>query len=199
MKVLQVGNYPIYLPYDKAPVPFGDPIEGVTVTSATPGVVTAPGTYVPVVNDLVSFTFLTGGSIPTGIPYATPVYVQSATQTAGLWTFTVSLTKGGGAIATSSTGASVVLHLLSGETDGVTLPFKSGGTVVVENNTGGSLTLQGAFDTGQATPGNGYNPPVGPGAYFTLAVVAAGGAAEAVLQADWIRVSTNGTLILQQN
>lgn len=199
MKVLQVGIFPIYLPYDKAPVPFGDPIEGVTATSAAPGVISTPGTYVPVVNDAVSLTFLAGGSMPTGLTYGQQYYVQSATQTAGIWTFTLSATKGGAAITTSSTGASLVLHLLSGEVDGVTLPFKSGGTVVVENNTAGSLTLQGAFDTGQATPGNGYNPPSGPGSFFTLAVVGAGGAAECVLQADWIRVSTNGTLILQQN
>lgn len=195
MQLLNVGIYPIYLPFDKAQVPFGDPIEGVTCTSATPGVVTAPGAYVPVVNDLVSFTFLAGGSIPTGIPYATPVYVQSATQTAGLWTFTVSLTKGGGAIATSSTGSLLVLHLLSGETDGVNLPFKPNNTVLVENNTGGSLTLQGSPDTNLTS----YGAPSGPSGFVTLVVVPANSRALVSLTFDWIRVSTNATLSLVQN
>lgn len=199
MKVLQVGNFPIYLPYDKAPVPFGDPIEGVTATSAAPGVISVPGTYVPLVNDAVSLTFLAGGSMPTGLTYGTTYYVQSVTQTAGIWTFTLSATKGGAAITTSTTGASLVLHLLSNEVDGVTLPFKSSATVVVENNTAGTLVLQGAFDTGQAAPGQGYNPPAGPGTWNTIVSVIAGGAAEAVLTYDWIRVSTNGPLILQQN
>jgi hypothetical protein len=199
MKVLQLGIFPIYLPYDKAPVPFGDPIEGITCTSASPGVISEPGTYVPTNGDAVSLTYLTGGSMPTGLTYGQTYYVVSATQTAGLWTFSLSATKGGSAINTTGTGSSLVLHLLSGQVDGVTLPFKSGGTVVVENNTGGPLTLQGAFDTGQATPGNGYNPPAGPGAWGPIVTVAAGGAAEAVLNYDWIRVSTNATLVLQQN
>lgn len=201
MKALQVTNLPIYLPADKAAVPFGDPINGATITLASPGVVNVPGYDNPQVNDAISFTIpVGGGTLPAAIVPGTVYYVQ-AVVSAALATFNLSATKGGAAIntATASTGV-ITAHLLSGEFYGVTLPFKSGGTVIVENNTGGSLVLQGAFDTGQAAAGtNTYNPPSGPGTYFTLATVAAGGVQEAVLQADWIRVSTAATLVLQQN
>lgn len=197
MRVLQVGTLPIYLPYDKAPVPFGDPIEGVTATAAAPGVITNPdlGGYVPVNGDAVALTFLTGGSMPGGLTYGQLYYVVSAVAATGL--FSLAATKGGAAITTTTTGASLVLHLLSGQVDGVALPFKAGGTVVVENNTGGSLTLSTAADTGQAAPGQGYNPPAGPGSFTVIATVAAGGAVEVVLNNDWVKAS--GTLILQQN
>jgi len=198
MQVLQVTNLPIYLPYDKAPLPFGDPINGVTATAAAPGVITNPDTggYTPVAGDAVSFSFTAGGSLPAPLVVGQQYFVVAPIANG---TFAVSATKGGAAITTTTTGSNITLHLLSGQVDGVNLPFKSGNSVVVENNTGGSLTLQGAFDSGQATPGNGYNPPSGPGSFFTLAVVPAGGAVVAVLQADWIRVSTAATLILQQN
>ncbi len=63
MQILNVTNLPIYLPYDKAPVPFGDPIEGITCTSAAPGVITAPG-YVPTLNDAVQLSFLAAARCP---------------------------------------------------------------------------------------------------------------------------------------
>lgn len=228
MQVLNVTNLPIYLPYDKAPVPFGDVIEGVTCTSASPGVFTAVG-YQPTNGDLVALSYTTGGALPTGIagtsgglatigqypgyqgnPYgdgtnyigkpiglaANAFYVVSASGN----TFSLSATKGGSAINTSSTGSNLVLHLLSGQLDGVTLPFKPGNTVVVRNQTGGSLVLQGAQDSGQAAAGtNTYNPPLGPGSWNTLATVAAGGSALVNLAYDWIRVSTSATLVLEQN
>lgn len=213
MRVLNLTNLPIYLPYDKAPVPFGDPIPGVTATAAAPGVFTAADTYTPANGDVIAFTFPTGGSLPApltvtptaggagpafgtpGQPYALYYVVGASGQT-----FNVSYTKGGAAITTTTTGANFVVHLMSNEVDGVTLPFKAGATVVVENNTGGALHIQGATDTGVAAPGQGYNPPAGPGAFTVFDVtIPAGGAAEVVLIADWIRVSTAATLILQQN
>lgn len=218
LSAVNVTNLPIYLPFNKAPVPFGDTIEGLTCTSAAPGVLNAAG-YVPTNGDLVAISYLTGGSFPTGLGIGTigqypsfagnasvnPVglaaaayYVVSANQATG--NFSLSLTKGGAAITTSSTGSLLVLHLLSGQVDGLPLPFKPGNTVVVENNSGGSLTLQGAADAGQATPGNGYNPPTGPGTWNTLAVVPANSVVAGVnLAYDWIRVSTSGTLSLQQS
>lgn len=217
-QALNVTNLPIYLPYNKAPVPFGDAIEGLTCTSAAPGVLNVNG-YVPTNGDLVALSYTAGGAFPTGLGIGTigqypnfagnssvnPVglaaaayYVVSANQATG--NFSLSLTKGGAAITTSSTGSNLVLHLLSGQVDGVTLPFKPGNTVVVENNTTGSLVLQGAMDAGQAAPGQGYNPPTGPGTWNTIAVVPANSVASNVqLAYDWIRVSTSGTLSLQQS
>jgi hypothetical protein len=199
MKVLQVTNLPIYLPADKAAIPFGDPLNDAAFTLASPSVVTVPG-YVPANGDAISFSVpVGGGTLPAAITAGTVYYVVGATPAAG--TFNVSATKGGAGInaAQASTGV-VTAHLLSGEFYGVTLPFKPGNTVVVENNTGGALTLQGAPDSGQAAAGtNTYNPPAGPGTFVNLVTVAAGGAAEVVLAYDWLRVSTAATLILQQN
>jgi hypothetical protein len=199
MKVLQVTNLPIYLPADKAAVPFGDPLNDFSITLASPGVASLPG-YVPVNGDALSLSIpVGGGTLPVALTVGTTYYVVGAVAATGA--FNLSATKGGAAIntATASTGV-ITAHLLSGEFYGVALPFKPGYTVVVENNTGGSLVLQGAPDTGQAAAGtNTYNPPAGPGTFVTLATVAAGGAAEVVLSFDWIRVSTAATLILQQN
>lgn len=194
MQILNVSLLPIYLPYDKAPAPFGDAIEGITCTSAAPGVITAPG-YVPTLNDAVALSYLAGGSIPTGLTAGTLYYVVSPSGD----TFSVSTTKGGSAITTSTTGASLVLHLLSGEVDGVTLPFKPTASCVVENNSGGTLILQGAPDAGVLAPGQGYNPPTGPGTWVQIVSLATGAQANVTLAYDWIRVSTSGTLTLQQN
>jgi|GEM_PF-6917135 len=125
MQILNVTNLPIYLPGDKAPLPFGDPFEDATATAASPGVFQVPGYDNPVAGDSLAFTFLAGGSIPGGINPAQTYYVVN--PTAGAGTFNVAATKGGTAINTTSTGASLVAHLLSGEVDGVTLPFKPHG------------------------------------------------------------------------
>lgn len=189
MQLLNVTNLPIYLPFDKAPLPFGDPLEGVTCTSAAPGVVTAPG-YAPTNGDAVAFSFTAGGSIPTGLTVGTQYWVVGASGN----TFNVAATKGGAAITTSSTGANLVLHMISGQVDGVTQPFKPGATAVVLNLSGGTLVLQGASDSNV-----GYGVPGGPGSYSTIVSVAAGSAALAQLSFDWIRVSTAATLVLLQN
>lgn len=212
MQVLTLSTLPIYLPYDKAPVPFGD-IVPVTVTAAAPGVVTVGDVgYVPANGDLVAFSFLAGGALPGGLSMgAIGQYGPSPTvpNTAGLaqfgyyvvnasaQTFQVSATKGGSAITTSSTGTNVVIHLLSGQVDGVTLPFKPGNSVVAENNTGGSLTISTAPDSNVAAPGQGYNPPSGPGSFTVIATIPAGGAQVVTINNDWIKAS--GTIILQQN
>jgi hypothetical protein len=189
-----VTNLPIYLPYyDKAPLPFGDPLEGATATVAAPGVFNVPGYDNPAVGDAIVFTYLAGGSMPAPLVYGTTYYVQAIVSAAAA-TFNLSATKGGAAITTTSTGASLVAHLVSNETDGVTLPFKATGTVVVENNSGGTLVLQSAPDLN-----NGVGPSQGPGTWSTLVSLVSGAQANVVLNNDWIRVSTAGTLTLQQN
>lgn len=192
MQLLSVSNLPIYLPYDTAAVPFGDPLEGITCTSASPGVITAPG-YVPKLNDAVQLSFLAGGSMPTGLTAFTTYYVVSPSTD----TFSVSATKGGSAINTSSTGASLVLHLVSQQVDGVPLPFKPGNTVLLQGAAG--LILQGANDSGVAAPGQGYNAPAGPGSFSTIATIPASGSILVTLNFDWIRISTAATAVLIQN
>lgn len=190
MKVLQVSNLPIYLPADKAAIPFGDPLADLTATIAAPGVFTAPGYGAPANGDAVSVTFTAGGSMPAPLVAGTTYFVVGA----GAGTFNLSATKGGAPITTTTTGANLVLHLLSGEFYGVTLPFKPGYTVVVENNSAGTLVLQGAPDLNP-----NFGAPQGPGAYQTLVSLLAGAQAEVVLAYDWIRVSTAGNLYLLQN
>lgn len=195
LQAINVTNLPIYLPADKAAIPFGDPLSDAAITLASPGVVTVPG-YVPVNGDQISFSIpVGGGTLPVAIVAGTTYFVVNASAAAG--TFNVSATKGGAGIntATASTGV-VTAHLLSGEVYGLVLPFKPGNTVVVENNTGGSLVLQGASDTNGANYGN----PQGPGTWNTIATVPANSVLGNVqLGYDWIRVSTAGTLSLQQS
>lgn len=195
MQLLNVTNLPIALFLDKAPIPFGDPIEGVVATIASPGVINVPGYDAPAVGDSLAFTFLAGGSMPAPLVAGTPYYVVTIVS-AALGTFNVSATKGGSAINTTSAGASVVAHLLSGQVDGVTLPFKTSNTVLVENNSGGALTLQSTNDLN-----GGVGPSQGPNtaAWATLVAVPAGGQVLAQLNNDWIRVSTAATLALIQN
>lgn len=198
MRILNVSNLPIYLPGDRAQVPFGDPIGGVTITLASPGVVTVPG-YVPTNGDAVQFVLpaVTPGTLPVAIVAATTYYVVGATPAAG--TFNVSATKGGAPIntATASTGQ-VYAVLKSGQNYGPTIPFKPGYSVIVKGTAG--LILQGANDVNYV---NGtYSPqlpPGGPGAWNTIATIPASGAIETVLNYDWIRVSTAASLYLEQN
>lgn len=194
MQALNVTNLPIYLPYDRAAIPFGDPLSDAAFTLASPSVVTVPG-YVPVNGDALAFSVSGTGVLPVAIVGGTTYYVVNANAATG--TFNVAATKGGAGInaATAST-APVTAHLISNEVDGVTQPFKTGNTVVVANLSGGSLTLQGAPDLNAAGP---YGNPGGPGSYSTIAVVGAGSIAMAQLGFDWIRVSTAATLVLLQN
>lgn len=195
MQILNVTNLPIYLPYDKAPVPFGDPLSDAAITLASPGVFSVPG-YVPTNADQIVFTVSGAGVLPAAITAGVVYFVVGAVPATGA--FNVSATKGGAAINTAQAStAPVTAHLVSNETDGVYLPFKTGYTVVVLNLSGGSLTLQGAPDSNAAV--GAYGNPGGPGAFVTLAVVAAGSAALAQLSQDWIRVSTAATLVLMQN
>jgi hypothetical protein len=143
--------------------------------------------------DAVSFSFTAGGSIPTGLTVGTTYYVVAPVVNN---TFAVSATKGGGSITTSSTGANLVAHLISGQTDGTLIPFESGASVLVVNLTAGTLVLQGAADSSTSTS---YGQPAGPGTWNTIVSVPTLSMAIATLGYDWIRVSTAGTLQLLQN
>jgi hypothetical protein len=203
------GTQPIYLPYDKAPVPFGDPLAA-TVTSANPGVFTVPG-YLPSVNDAVSFTiqgptgFLTtlAGLSTVGQP-STTYYVVSPSAD----TFSLSTAKGGTGVSIVSTmaqnGGTVIVHLLSNQVDGTTIPFKPGNTVLAMN--GGSaatlttvgtsaVTLFGASDLTTV-----YGNPIGPGTWNVIATVGFGTPQLVQLKYDWIVASgSTSSLVLLQN
>jgi hypothetical protein len=186
-----VMQYPQYLPLNTAQLPFGDPMGGVTATAAAPGVFTIPGYRNPAVNDEISFTFTAGGSMPAPLVAGTTYYVQSVTSPDVV---TLSATKGGAAITTTTTGANLVAHFLSQEAYGVRVGFKSNSPVLALNLTSSSVTLQGASDV-NATAGN----PGGPGTFSTIATIAAKSAALIQLSADWIQLSAAGTLVLLQN
>lgn len=74
----------------------------VTISVATPGVVTWPGGHGLEANSPVIFT-PTGGSLPTGLTAGTVYYVRAAGLTPT--TFTVSATPGGAGIATTGAGS----------------------------------------------------------------------------------------------
>jgi hypothetical protein len=199
MQLLNVTNLPIYLPYDKAPIPFGDPFTGISSSGAESGgdVWTVPG-YVPTAGDVVAFSTPGTGSPSLDASYTvgTSYYVVSPSTD----TFKVSATKGGSAIsATAGASTDITVHLISNQADGTVQPFKPNNSVVVVNLSGGTLVLQGAADSGQSTPGNGYAPPAGPGSWSTIVSVSTLSMALATLSYDWIRVSTSGTLQLLQN
>ena len=206
------GSQPIYLPYDKAPVPFGDPLAA-TVTSANPGVFTVPG-YLPTLNDAVSFTiqgttgFLStlAGLATVGQPSTTYYVVSPSTDT-----FELSTAKGGTAVSIVSTmaqnGGTVIVHLLSNQVDGTTIPFKPGNTVLAMNggNAGTSVsTAANAFASinlyGAADLTTVYGNPIGPGTWDLITTVAFGAPKLVTLTYDWIVASVStSTLILLQN
>ena len=206
------GSQPIYLPYDKAPVPFGDPLAA-TVTSANPGVFTVPG-YLPTLNDAVSFTvqgptgFLStlAGLATVGQPSTTYYVVSPSTDTIEL-----STAKGGTAVSIVSTmaqnGGTVIVHLLSNQVDGTTIPFKPGNTVLAMNggnagtsvstaaNAFAAITLFGAPDLTTV-----YGNPIGPGTWSVISTIAFGAPKLVTLNNDWIVASgSTSTLVLLQN
>lgn len=98
----------------------------VTISQATPGVVTWAGHGLP---NGTPVTFSTTGALPTGLTAGTTYYVVSASTD----TFSVAATPGGSAIATSSagTGTHTAVAVPVGETDYIAgyamLGVKSGG------------------------------------------------------------------------
>jgi hypothetical protein len=196
MQVLTLSlNLPIYLPYDKAPLPFGDPFSNATMTSAGPGVFTVPG-YIPTNGDAIQLSVYGGATLDTAFAVGTTYYVVAAAND----TFELSSTKGGAALNTHTTnlqtGGNLTVHLVSNQVDGTTQPFKSGASVLALNTSSTTAYLNGASDSNTSTT---YGNPTGPGAYTQLASLAAGAAAVVTLQADWINVTGATKLVLLQN
>jgi hypothetical protein len=213
------GTQPIYLPYDKAPIPFGDPLAA-TWTAATPTVVTVPG-YLPTNGDAVALSiagtsgFLTSlaGLTTISAQLNTTYYVSSATND----TFTLSTQKASaatpaGVLSMITTGMQLggqdFVHLLSNQVDGTTLPFKPDNTVLAMNGgavagTGvitGSITLMGAPDLNTTLATGTYGAPLGPGTYSVIATIAFGAPKLVQLSYDWIvATGSTSTLILLQN
>jgi hypothetical protein len=213
------GTQPIYLPYDKAPIPFGDPLAA-TWTAATPTVVTVPG-YLPTNGDAVALSiagtsgFLTSlaGLTTISAQLNTTYYVSSATND----TFTLSTQKASaatpaGVLSMITTGMQLggqnFVHLLSNQVDGTTLPFKPDNTVLAMNGgavagTGvitGSITLMGAPDLNTTLATGTYGAPLGPGTYSVIATIAFGAPKLVQLNYDWIvATGSTSTLILIQN
>lgn len=203
MQLLNVTKFPIYLPYDKAPVPFGDPLSDATMTATTlstlqtPSVFTVPG-YTPNANDRVGLSVLTTQTLDTAFPVGTAFYVVSQANN----TFSLSTAKNGNPLYTYTTSSintsgALTVHLLSNQVDGALIPFKTGYSVVAFNLSTATIYLNGAADLNVTTYGN----PQGPGAYSLMTSIASGAAAIVPLNYDWI-VTTSagpGTLPLVQN
>ena len=212
----------IYLPYDKAPVPFGDPLAA-TWTSAAAAVFTVPG-YVPANRDAVSLsiagggagnTLSTGGLATTMAQLNTTYYV--CTPSGG--TFSLTSNKAAGSdypVATLSTGGGYLLtgqlfaHLLSNQVDGTTIPFKPGNTVLIYNgglNTGlnnsGSpgMNLLGSPDLNTTLATGTYGAPLGPSGWVVIATLSGAPIPQLLtLNYDWIAASgTTGTIVMLQN
>jgi hypothetical protein len=199
-----LANLPVYLVYDEAPIPFGDPFTGATATSSTAAIVWTVVGYEATAGDRVSFstTSASGQFLDTALSVGVIYYVVSPSTD----TFEVSATKGGSAIAAASTTASqATVHLVSSQVDGTVMPFKPGYTVVALNLSTYSVTLYSAPDSSAPTPGN-YTAPNGPGTFTAItpvgaasAAIAAGTAALVNLNNDWIKCSSTAGCILIQN
>lgn len=192
-----LANLPVYLVYDEAPIPFGDPFTGATATSSTAAIVWTVVGYEATAGDRVSFstTSASGQFLDTALSVGVIYYVVSPSTD----TFEVSATKGGSAIAAvSSTASQATVHLVSNQVDGTVMPFKPGYTVVALNLSTYSVGLYGAPDSSAPTPGN-YTAPGGPGTFALIATISAGTAALVQLNNDWIKASSTAGLTLIQN
>jgi hypothetical protein len=209
-----------YLPYDKAPVPFGDPL-ACTFTSSATAVFTVPG-YKPTNRDAVSLSITgagnvisTGGLATTMVQGNVTYYVCSASATAETFSLTSNKAAGsdypvasltaGGAYATGT----VFIHLLSNQVDGTTIPFKPGNTVVAWNgglstglNNSGSplMNLLGSPDLNTTLATGTYGAPLGPSGWVVIGTYSPGAPALLTIGYDWIAASgSTGTMILLQN
>lgn len=213
----------VYLPYDKAPVPFGDPLP-IAFTAATPTVFTATG-YVPKNRDAISLSLAgggagnqmtTGGLATTMAQANVTYYVCSASITTGAFCLTsnkaagsdypvMSLIVQGGIYTTGQSFA----HLLSNQVDGPSCPFKTGATVLAYNGgwntalSGGAavVNLYGSADLNTTLATGTYGAPLGPASWAVLATLAIGPVPQLVqLSTDWIAAAGGtSTIVLLQN
>jgi hypothetical protein len=198
MQLLKVSTLPIYLPYDEAHVPFGDPFEDASITSSATGLVTAPGYDAPAVNDKILFSDLTAGAIESaGLSVQTVYYVAAPISGDS---FAIASVAGGGALGTTAAVAAgaFTLHLISDQVDGVPLPFKPNNTALAVNLGANPVTLMGAPDKSNPQPGT-YSAPQGPGTLSVIATVPNGAMVLVTINNDWIQASASGTLYLIQN
>ena len=104
-------------------------------------------------------------------------------------------------------GGTVIVHLLSNQVDGTTIPFKPGNTVLAMNggnagtsvstaaNAFAAITLFGAPDLTTV-----YGNPIGPGTWNVISTIAFGAPKLVTLNYDWIVASAStSTLVLLQN
>lgn len=208
------GTQPIYLPLDVAPLPFGDPFSDVTMTAATPSVITVPG-YTPGQNDVVLLSVSGGavlGTLTTLTVSAQQVYY--ATSLSGQ-TFSVTTAKNGTPLNAYTTGLQagtaslITIHLLSNQLDGTFVPFKTGDTVLAMNGgnaqlTGtasfAAITIMGAADKNSTVTTAPYGTLLGPNTFSVISTVAFGAPKLITLSNDWIVASgSTSTLILIQN
>ena len=211
------GTQPIYLPYDKAPVPFGDPLAA-TLTAATPSIITVPG-YYPSVNDAVSITIEGGnGILATQVAAAGTLQLSTTYYVSGVSAanaFTLGTQKGtatslaswttlGFNITTTTIALQPIAHLLSNQVDGPTLPFKPGNTVLAMNAGTAQLLGTGSFVAinllGASDLSTVYGNPIGPGTWNVIATVGFGAPKLVTINYDWIVASNStATLVLLQN
>jgi hypothetical protein len=216
------GTQPIYLPYDKAPVPFGDPLAA-TWTAATPTVVTVPG-YTPSNGDAIALSIAGTSGFLSSLSGLTTISAQLNTtyyaSSASGQTFTLSTQKASaatpaGVLSMITTGMQLggqnFVHLLSNQPDGTTLPFKPGNTALAWNGgyagaiaTGsagyGNVTLMGAPDLNTTLATGTYGAPLGPSTFAVIATIGFGAPKLVQLSTDWIVASgSTSTLILIQN
>jgi hypothetical protein len=208
------GTTPIYLPFNVAPLPFGDPWSNVTLTAATPSVITVAG-FNPVQSGLISFSVGGGavlGTLTTLTVSANQVYF--ITSVSGQ-TFSVSTISSGTPLNAFTTGLQagtaslITMHTLSGEVDGPVCPFETGATVLAINagsaqligtNSYASITIMGAADKASTTTTAAYGTVLGPSTFSVIATVAFGAPKLINLSNDWIVASgSTSTLVLLQN
>jgi hypothetical protein len=209
-----LGTTPIYLPFNVAPLPFGDPWSDVTMTAATPSVITVPG-FTPVQSSLVSFSVGGGavlGTLTSLTVSANQVYY--VTSISGQ-TFGVTTVANGTPLNAWTTGLQagtaslITMHTLSGQVDGPVCPFESGATVLAMNAGSAAtlttvmtapITLFGAADKASTTTTAAYGTVLGPSTFSVIGTIGFGTPKLLVLNNDWIVASAGtGTLILIQN
>jgi len=210
------GTNPIYLPFNVAPLPFGDPFSDVTMTAATPSVITVPGfNAVAASNTLVSLSV--GGGAVLGTLTSLTVnanqvyYVISPVGD----TFSVSTQSGGTGVNAFTTGLQagtaslITLHTLSAQRDGPPCPFKSGATVLAINGGNAAtlttigtaaITIMGAADNSSTVTTAAYGTVLGPSTFSVIATIGFGTPKLITLSNDWIvATGSTSTLILIQN
>jgi len=180
----------IYLPADRAPVPFGDPFAA-SVVLGTPAIFASP--VVLASGSAVSFSVAGTSGFLTSLAGLTSIQAQlntvyyivgtSVATTGGavepyFYQFNISTTVGGVAPATlqasitslAQSGGQVFIHALSSQTDGQILPFKPNNTVLAWNtgfvsatgvNASQSITLMGAPDQNTTLATGTYGAPLG--------------------------------------